>query len=370
MECYQKLKHQRSKSKGVEMTMLSSTSCVAENFSYGFKKVGQDPDKILKSKDVAENSGLVKLIKAFEEWLDSVPAYIGENGIDGPYKKAVRNISFVQNNTLSLDDIPAILVSQINNPRLNKNAGIFISAMINAVPDNEILLTEEMLLSDSPNSALNYVGYGLAKNKILVNKTILGDYACNYSKGKVINYHSMGSMAAAHSTGLSLNYWNTKSFFGYRSKHVIDCGYAEGQMGNFCSGLVLDLNIPNRAHDVEAGRCSSKSAVVLSSYQNYFKAQKKYDRLLLLKYPDKTGRILRLALPEKQCFVPELFEYYNSLRELFEQGKDNYKNAIAAMNSLDPDPAITVNGKVQEILGRHQPPYYAKYRPNKKHQRK
>lgn len=283
-----------------------------------------------------------KLSRAFETWLGEVPeGYVHDEEY---YERAEQLIGDLKP---SLDEAYSLLVQHQDNPRINAS-GLFISAIYNRLPDGEIVFNLE--LANPPN----YLGYMLAKGKVLINKGKTGWGFGYASRAPVINFGTAAEWLGYEAHAPVINYGNADDEMGkLSSAGVINYGTTNADMGPEASGLVINLgncfDIGKKAaaavinygkFDGDGGLGESNSRIIINCGTARGRIGDYACGIVIdVNKGKRFGGVSRNALvlnSHKCAKMPKLLEYLDGVKKKFEAGRNDYRAALAAVQGLRP----------------------------------
>lgn len=326
--------------------------------------------------------------QAYEEWMKTdewLPKY----------KKAKEILSRLQPYP-SIEEAHAFLLSiqdRNDNPLREDNPvhkSLFLFAFHNCSPEKEIICDlkfEHGLVSlacdpevkavekfAEDKTFLNYTpvdrcGFG-AKGTIinyagpppLRDKSTLMHYSPwnlgNASSGTVINYGAVGSLGN-NASGNIINYARAEASHNVTGGGIfVNLGKIKDFSTKNKEGAFINFGQISQNHFGEVGENligTNKSLVINCGEAGDGFGDQARGIVIDVNKPEGYGWLKRAKLllrPEDCAQIPELTNYLNNLKEKFEQGRTDYKKALAALNELGPNPSTKVRQDIEEILRR------------------
>lgn len=315
---------------------MTSIKCI-ESMAYGFRKTGQQEQKVLQQKECSESTDLRDLSAAFNEWL----VYLRETMRKNPFKNLSDNklweaaVSQAKDLNASFSSINAFLVMHESTSDFVDNAGIFASALYNK-------LEEKVLVFDFTIPGIDYIGYRV-DDKTLVNLKSIGRLFGAYANSTVLNYGNAGSPLALGSKAV-VDYGSAADSVGTLAGFVIELGNGGTVIGAQAYGPVIDFS----GKAWFAGQGSSSFTIV---------PHQQKDLLLfagvIRAVTTRVDGIICFS-PEEYSRMPELQNYLLSLKRDFEAGRHDYNKAISAIERLGPEPGKRIHDDIANILLKYQ----------------
>lgn len=271
----------------------------------------------------------VRLAQAFETWLARLSAiyydYGGDCHIEPAYHYAE---ALLDEFKPSLNEAHALLAEYQSHPYIH-NAGIFISAIYNHIPEKEIVF-------DFSPVPFEEFGYKLPEDKVLINKADLG--------------RSFGRSPEGVPKGVIVNFGKADMILG---STVLSYGNADFVKG---SGWACDLT----GKVINYGKCRQLEtyniSINLGRYEKI--GYSMYADFLFLDfsgkwlfdYAGRQRRVLNLRYGNRTK-IPKLTKYFGSIEEEFRAGRNDWRAALAALANLGPDPRKKIHGDIRAMLG-------------------
>jgi len=271
---------------------------MVDQLAYKMKPAGHDapaPRRIYEKPDS-------KLAKAFEDWL-RIPV-----GWSWGLAYATAQSMVIDVKDFSSEDVNALAIAYQDHPKF-REAGLFFSAMYNHSKD------KEMVFNPGKELFIEFLGYHLRPEKILVNLVPVCSLGEDNLGGTLLNYEKLTTrLGGGGHHGLAVNYGTAQNFDGdcRNTVHI-----------NF--GTVSLALVPSNVNSlfINFGTWGVRKHVDLEYHLN-------------------EGQYIPL--------VPALDKYIKDLQQLFEPGKTDYKKAIEAARSLGPKPAQKVLNDIGGLL--------------------
>lgn len=267
-----------------------------------------------------------KLQEAFETWTyglgdDKLVHYV-DSVLDKRYTRAERLIEKLE---LSLDEAHALLIMNQEHPHI-ADAGLFISALYNQLPDKNIVY--DLNLDEPPD----YLGHVLPADKILINRGKVGYDVGRDAKGPVINYGDAGNGFGWSAKSLVVNCGRADRWLGWGAKGVmINYGEAGSDMGEFSKGIIINCG----EHSSGLGMKADGIIIAVRDPVRFF----------------GQTRWAKLVLNQKECeTIPGLRGYFDALKKKFEAGRSDNDALLSALNELGPYPENKIRQDTIEIL--------------------
>jgi len=286
-----------------------------------------------------------KLARAFEKWLHLYKAgFPSQAGLASSLLKKIEP---------DIQEAHALIMQYQDHPNIHE-AGRFLSEIYNR-SKNQVIIYD--LDTDIP---VNCVGLRLDERKILINTGRAGEYF-GFQAGTIINYGETGTAPAAHAKKF-VNYGKTRLYaaahnvivanLGTIIKSVVDskfgngagcildfsskvCTYGKAAPGGIFISVKDDLEYDDNAHsDYEE---SGGESIVVATANCGFTVP-----------PFARAKVFLWPVENK---APQLMPYLRSLRESFEKGRNDYSAALAALETLGPNPMAKVKSDIEGILG-------------------
>jgi len=286
-----------------------------------------------------------KLARVFEKWL-----HLYQAGLPSHAGLASSLIKKIEPN---IQEAHALMMQYQDHPNIHE-AGRFLTE-IYSKSKNQVIIYD--LDTHIP---LNCVGLRLHERKILINTGRAGEYF-GFQAGTIINYGETGSSPAAHAKKF-VNYGKTRLYaaahnviaanLGTIIKSVVDgkfgngagcildfsskvCTYGKAAQRGIFISVKDDLEYDDNAHsDYEE---SGGESIVVATANCGFKVP-----------PSARAKVFLWPVENK---APQLMPYLRSLRDAFEKGRNDYKAALAALETLGPNPLAKVKSDIEGILG-------------------
>jgi len=244
----------------------------------------------------------MKLAKAFEDWL-RIRVEWSWGLAYATAESMVRDVK-----DFSSEDVNALAIAYQDHPKFHE-AGLFFSAMYNHGKD------KEMVFNPGKELSMEFLGYHLRPEKILVNLVPVCSLGDDNIGGILLNYEKLTTrLGGGGHHGLAVNYGTAQSFDGdcRNTVHI-----------NF--GTISLARVPSNVNSlfINFGTWGMRKHVDLEYQLN----ERNYIPLL-----------------------PALDKYAQDLQQLFEPGKTDYKKAIEAARSLGPKPAQKVLNDIGGLL--------------------
>lgn len=232
------------------------------------------------------------LERIFEAWTNHLYRYNRNGKVLSHPDSYEHALELTKNIKPSVPEIHGFVLAHRHHRDI-KDAGYFVSAIYNQSDEREIIWDFDI--------ELNYLGYKLPADKLLINYGETGEHLGCEASGSVINYGKTGIRMGANLEGL-----------------VINCGEAGEEMGLFDQGQIINYGKAESMPE-EAG-----------------------DYIICIKDPESffgitgfTDIVRELVLKEADCRqIPELIQYFDELKVLLDAGKNDYR-ALTAIPSAD-----------------------------------
>jgi hypothetical protein len=206
----------------------------------------------------------------------------------------------------TVDEAHSALIAYQHHPKI-RYAGLFVSALYNLVQDKIIVFDVDLDVD------INYLGYKLDWEKVLVNRSKVGNLMGYDASGVVVNYGKCGDFMGDRASGVVVNYGEVGDWMGlWASGVVVNYGKCGDFMGDRASGVVVNYG--------EVGDWMGlwASGVVV----NYGKAgckmgNKSSGKIIAINNPESFGNLIatKLVLKEEECRrIPGLIEYFDKLK--------------------------------------------------------
>lgn len=246
-----------------------------------------------------------KLQKAFEGWEGGLSKDLDwhhEATLETCYTRA---LDLTKKLEFSLDEVHGLLLQNQDHQYI-KYAGLFVSTLFNTTP-------EKFITYDLELEPIHFLGYRLAKDKVLINRSKVGRWMGERASGPVINYGEADRGMGWQASGPVINFGKTISWFGAgASGSVINYGEVKS-MGASAIGYLIAARDPE-------------------------------------KFVEERGRVKR-TLMQKDCeSIPALHAYLDELRQKFERGRCDDKALLAALDELGPEPGRKIEQDIADIL--------------------
>jgi len=281
-------------------------------------------------------------IQAFVKWLDAVPR-MDENE-EFEYKRAQ---TLLTKKSYSIEDVNALLLNSQGHPNFEKS-GLFISAMLNKLKEKTIIFDLSL------DTKIEYLGYRLSKDRILISKVPTGSSFGSDTEGVVINESETGFFMCHLAEGLGINYGKAGLNLGDSSKNILNYGIAAsnaGEEANFfinvgeteeeCARFIQRLAVNLGKTGLSFGEeAKADSTLVNAGYADKGFANAAGGRIVAAKAPTTYGKLdsAKLIFREDECSkYPKLGKLLQDLKEQLEKGRNDYREAIKAMKSLKAD---------------------------------
>ena len=267
----------------------------------------------------------------------------------------------------NISEIHGLLVAYQDHEKI-KYAGDFVSVIYNKAPDETIIFDLKLA------TPINYLGKSLHKNKIIINRSTVGDYFGSEAEGTVINEGISQKDMGREATGPIINLGETDENLGIWSKGpILNYDYAgsigstnadreyithgpilnygtTGELGALAESLIINLGDAGERMGVSA----QKSSVTI----NYGTAGRSFGVssrgiVLAVKAPASFGpqTYAKLAWKAEDCkCVPKLAKYLKNLKELFEKGRKDYRIALEVLATLGPKPHKRIQSEIEQIV--------------------
>jgi len=278
-----------------------------EQMTYKMQPAGHEQPKPKRS--YTEPSSQLK--HAFETWLKEWDHLIkkGEKHTKTAYLNALQMLKDVNP---SVAEAHGLLIGY-NDVTSNKKSfeGVFISAVYAKTPDKHIVFDLDL------EKRIHYLGLYLPKDKVFINKGFASQFACEESKGIIINQEG------------------AKLFAGSVEKAAGIINYGNAYFGSSSARPPFILNF-GRA-DID--HSTQSLDILIFNYQepNYS-----------FKGLNKKINCGDLSPSE----IPELMKYAEDLKKQFEPGRNDYKFALEEFERLGPHPIEKIRENVEAILRR------------------
>ena len=214
----------------------------------------------------------------------------------------------------------------------------------------------------NPKFKLHYLGLWLPKEKILINKSDLGNGLGAFAKGLVINEGTTGDnfCKSSNSSCVGVNYGLMELKAGDSADGlIVDCGKRGPVKGSARAGLLLDFNTdyagsPQLGYGRNVVSFGVVYAHTIVDFGNEYvgtcdhpEGTLSIRKPLNFSDPRPNGAVVK----ESDCAkIPGLLEYVDTLRLLFESGKGDNCKAVELVKSLGDIPALTIETEIRRIL--------------------
>jgi len=292
----------------------------SETLAYKMQPAGHEEPP--KRRNYAPNK---KLEEAFETWLGSI---LPDENMLPLYNRAEYA---VQNIDASVEEAHALLLAYENYPKVDL-AGLFVSAIYNKLPEKIINFDIDL------DFFLTHTGYNLPLGKTLIatgkNAKWLGEYA----KGTILNYSPGLLETGVWSSGLVINYAqsNDPDFTKNSAGVAINLGNIRNFNITGRTGYLLDFS------QVDTGDLIERKVMA----EDILRDRRSNN------YVERNNFIIEHMMTHEHKMIPELWEYLQQLKQLLEPGKDDYKKALAAVETLGQEPAKTIKTTINELFKR------------------
>jgi len=308
------------------------------------------------------------LEKIFVEWIKGLPPMSA--GIEDFYEECRRQyevaVKIFEKHNFSQDEGHALFCKYQDYPQI-QYAGHFLSAFYNHLPDKEIIFDIDMAIPSY------FIAYRLKEGKLFINKGTTGLLTGQESASPVINFGKIGVQSGTNATAPLINYGECAVLSGADSKSaVINYGKAELRMGQDAQGPVINMGEAERfmgcgAEGPVINFNVTKEKLAFGGKQIVINAgtcgedfgASHTGILIALREPasfnieDKFGfGKPKLLLRERDC-TPELVNYVEHLRQLFEKGRTDYRAALAALDEFGKEPGRKIESDIEDILRRN-----------------
>lgn len=308
----------------------AKTKAVAE--AYQFKPAGHTAPAP-KRKYAKPDTGLAL---TFEKWLARLP---GEK--ETMYENDLYNNARLRTRTraFSIDDVHSLLIRYQDHPRI-KDAGLFISACYNYLPD-------KVITYDLDEVSPNILGYRLARDKILINKTKVGAKMGCEAEGAVVNFGAAEIMGA-WSSGILINYKIDNASFGQGLSGLsINCGKVGHPSGQHSGGVMVNYGEAGMAF----GFLSRGLVINCGKAGSFFGSLAPI--VIAVREPEEfeVSKHKIVLEPEDCKKMPKLLGYLDELKSRVENGRTDLDELLVFLDELGPNPRKKVEQDLIWILG-------------------
>lgn len=284
-----------------------------------------------------------RLIEVFENWFRELPSagkILDEVLEKREYDKAVEMTKEIRP---TFADANALLLAYQDRPKI-KSAGLFVSALYNRVKERELLFDLDL------PTPVNYLGFKLPKDKVLINKSKVGSWFGYDASGPVINYGQAQDHAGCGSKGLVANYGITVGSLGLDSSGLLlNLGKTSTGFGILSKGIAANFGTAAHFFGDEA-----HGILINAGRAEVFAPKMPQAIMIALENPIKHGHRLasieaKYLLDSNTCKkLPKLVNYINNLWNAFEDGIEDYHKVLAAFEKVGP--AAKIRQDISDIL--------------------
>lgn len=292
-----------------------------EQITYGIKTVGHDnPEPERRIMQANDPVG-----KALEQWLESLKERDGTK-VDQKYSRAVVGIKDI---SVTVEAAHAAVLARVAHPRIHE-AGLFLSAVYNKVPDEVIVFDLDL------GRELRGLGYNLPASKIVIfaAKTSPVDVNAYRAYGIIINY---GHLRVVSSPGLLERKSSCLTLVNYGTVGImalygVEVGINFDTIDDTYLMYSSFARIMNFGNMKKIGSMHSGAIVINTSKQSPEVAEPHGGLMINLKRNKQVVQIAGTDGPfKRRCNMPDLVALVNTIMQDFSPGKQDYQKAVIAV---------------------------------------